>query len=231
MPGGSTWRGRSQLRRRRCVVADDELAGDDRRRRRATHGDVILARKDAPASYHLAVTLDDAAQGITHVVRGRDLFAATHVHRLLQALLGLPTPLYRHHALSWTRQGERLAKRDGAPTLAATARRRAWTARHLRRCSARRTPAHWLSARGGLDWRHEHLPLILLIAAMIATVVVLVRGLAIFLLNASNEVQRERRGAERVGAQIEQDDAIPHPVPGDRDHDRGRDPVHSPASN
>jgi glutamyl-Q tRNA(Asp) synthetase len=82
------------------------------------HGDVILARKDAPASYHLAVTVDDAAQGVTHVVRGRDLFAATHVHRLLQALLGLPTPVYRHHALIGNAAGKRLAKRDRAPTLA-----------------------------------------------------------------------------------------------------------------
>jgi glutamyl-Q tRNA(Asp) synthetase len=81
------------------------------------HGDVILARKDAPASYHLAVTVDDAAQGVTHVVRGRDLFAATHVHRLLQALLGLPTPIYRHHALLADDTGERLAKRNKAPTL------------------------------------------------------------------------------------------------------------------
>jgi glutamyl-Q tRNA(Asp) synthetase len=84
----------------------------------AIHGDVILARKDAPASYHLAVTVDDAAQGITHVVRGRDLFAATHVHRLLQALLALPTPVYRHHALIGGPDGRRLAKRDRAPTLA-----------------------------------------------------------------------------------------------------------------
>jgi glutamyl-Q tRNA(Asp) synthetase len=82
------------------------------------HGDVILARKDAPASYHLAVTVDDAAQGVTHVVRGRDLFGATHVHRLLQALLGLPTPIYRHHALIGNAEGKRLAKRDRAPTLA-----------------------------------------------------------------------------------------------------------------
>ena len=83
------------------------------------HGDVILARKDAPASYHLAVTVDDAAQGITHVVRGKDLFEATHVHRLLQALLGLPTPEYRHHDLLLGPDGERLAKRHGAPTLEA----------------------------------------------------------------------------------------------------------------
>lgn len=82
-------------------------------------GDVVLARKDAPASYHLAVTVDDAWQGITDVVRGEDLFFATHVHRLLQALLGLPTPRYHHHRLLADRQGRRLAKRDGAPTLQA----------------------------------------------------------------------------------------------------------------
>lgn len=82
-----------------------------------SHGDVILARKDAPASYHLAVTIDDAAQGISHVVRGADLFAATHVHRLLQALLDLPTPHYRHHALLAGPDGTRLAKRHRAPTL------------------------------------------------------------------------------------------------------------------
>lgn len=81
------------------------------------HGDVILARKDAPASYHLAVTVDDAAQGISHVVRGRDLFTATHVHRLLQALLDLPTPAYLHHDLLAGPDGTRLAKRHGAPTL------------------------------------------------------------------------------------------------------------------
>jgi glutamyl-Q tRNA(Asp) synthetase len=81
-------------------------------------GDVVLARKDAPVSYHLAVTLDDAAQGVTDVVRGRDLYAATHVHRLLQALLDLPTPNYHHHALLTDASGKRLAKRHGAPTLA-----------------------------------------------------------------------------------------------------------------
>ena len=82
-------------------------------------GDVVIARKDAPASYHLAVTVDDADQGVTDVVRGVDLFAATHVHRLLQALLGLPTPAYHHHPLLTGPDGERLAKRHGAPTLAA----------------------------------------------------------------------------------------------------------------
>lgn len=85
----------------------------------SSHGDVVLARKDAPAAYHLAVTIDDAAQGITDVVRGQDLFPATHVHRLLQALLGLSTPQYHHHPLLRDKDGRRLAKRDGAPTLEA----------------------------------------------------------------------------------------------------------------
>jgi glutamyl-Q tRNA(Asp) synthetase len=80
-------------------------------------GDVVLARKDAPVSYHLAVNVDDSAQGVTDVVRGRDLYAATDVHRLLQALLGLPTPLYHHHPLLLDGEGRRLAKRHGAPTL------------------------------------------------------------------------------------------------------------------
>jgi glutamyl-Q tRNA(Asp) synthetase len=84
-----------------------------------THGDVVLARKDAPVSYHLAVTVDDADQGVTDIVRGRDLYAATDVHRLLQALLGLPTPLYHHHPLLLGADGQRLAKRHGAPTLGA----------------------------------------------------------------------------------------------------------------
>ena len=85
----------------------------------AAHGDVVLARKDAPASYHLAVTIDDAAQGVTDVVRGRDLIGATDIHRLLQALLALPTPLYHHHGLIVGMDGQRLAKRQNAPTLAA----------------------------------------------------------------------------------------------------------------
>lgn len=84
----------------------------------AAHGDVVLARKDAPASYHLASTLDDAAMGVTHVIRGADLIASTDVHRLLQALLGLPVPLYRHHALVCGPDGKRLAKRDAAASLA-----------------------------------------------------------------------------------------------------------------
>jgi glutamyl-Q tRNA(Asp) synthetase len=81
-------------------------------------GDVVLARKDAPVSYHLAVTVDDAAQGVSDVIRGEDLFEATHVHRLLQALLGLPVPRYHHHPLLVDAEGRRLAKRHGAPALA-----------------------------------------------------------------------------------------------------------------
>jgi glutamyl-Q tRNA(Asp) synthetase len=81
-------------------------------------GDVVLVRKDMPASYHLAVTLDDAADGVTLVTRGADLFAASHVHRLLQALLGLPVPRWHHHALLLDETGEKLAKRRGSPALA-----------------------------------------------------------------------------------------------------------------
>jgi glutamyl-Q tRNA(Asp) synthetase len=80
-------------------------------------GDIVLARKDAPTSYHLAVTVDDADQEVTDIVRGRDLYAATHVHRLLQALLDLPSPVYHHHPLLLDAEGRRLAKRNGAPTI------------------------------------------------------------------------------------------------------------------
>lgn len=80
-------------------------------------GDVVLARKDTPASYHLCVTHDDAVQGVTLVTRGVDLLAATHVHVLLQALMGWPTPDYAHHALLTDAAGRRLAKRDRAATL------------------------------------------------------------------------------------------------------------------
>jgi glutamyl-Q tRNA(Asp) synthetase len=94
-------------RRRGPVVADP-----------APFGDIVLARRDAPAAYHLASTVDDAHQGITLVVRGADLFGATHIHRLLQALLGLPTPAYHHHALIAGPDGRRLAKRDDAASIA-----------------------------------------------------------------------------------------------------------------
>jgi glutamyl-Q tRNA(Asp) synthetase len=95
----------------------DDIAGPQRADP-LRHGDVVLARKDAPASYHLAVVVDDAFQQVSHVVRGADLREATHVHVLLQHLLGLPTPEYRHHGLLAGADGTRLAKRNGAPTLA-----------------------------------------------------------------------------------------------------------------
>lgn len=85
--------------------------------RPALFGDFVLARKDAPASYHLAVVVDDALQGVTLVTRGNDLFAAAHAHRLLHALLELPVPHYSHHRLILDASGKRLAKRDHATTL------------------------------------------------------------------------------------------------------------------
>ncbi|MDJ0511889.1 MAG: tRNA glutamyl-Q(34) synthetase GluQRS [Methyloceanibacter sp.] len=82
---------------------------------RQVHGDVVLARRDiGTAAYHLAVVVDDAAQGVTHVIRGEDLFEATPIHRLLQALLELPVPVWHHHALVRDENGNRLAKRDNA---------------------------------------------------------------------------------------------------------------------
>ena len=83
----------------------------------AAWGDVVLARKETPTSYHLAVAVDDALQGVTHVVRGQDLFLATSVHRLLQALLGLPVPVYRHHRLLVDADGRKLSKSTQATGL------------------------------------------------------------------------------------------------------------------
>lgn len=85
----------------------------------AAWGDVVLSRSDAPSSYHLSVTLDDALQGVTHVVRGLDLFHATSVHRLLQQLLGLPAPVYHHHRLIPGPDGRKLSKSFGDTGLAA----------------------------------------------------------------------------------------------------------------
>ena len=100
----------------RAVARAGPLAWHDREKgkiaaRPEIFGDVVLARKDTPTSYHLAVTADDALQGVTLVTRGADLFQATHVHRLLQALLGLDVPEYRHHRLLADASGQRLAKR------------------------------------------------------------------------------------------------------------------------
>lgn len=83
----------------------------------AQFGDVVLARKDAPASYHLCVTHDDVLQGVTLVTRGVDLKPATHLHRLIQALMGWPAPRYAHHRMLTDASGRRLAKRDKAATL------------------------------------------------------------------------------------------------------------------
>jgi glutamyl-Q tRNA(Asp) synthetase len=102
--GPLTWHDR----KRGTLTAEPELFGD-----------VVLARKETPTSYHLSVTVDDAVQGVTLVTRGEDLLPSTHIHRLLQALLGLPTPDYHHHALVRGADGPRLAKRNDAPTLAA----------------------------------------------------------------------------------------------------------------
>lgn len=88
-------------------------------------GDVVLARKETPTSYHLAVVVDDAAQDITLVTRGEDLLTATHLHRLLQSLLGLPVPRWKHHKLVTDSEGKRLAKRDNARALR-TLREQGW---------------------------------------------------------------------------------------------------------
>lgn len=118
-PAGASWR----LDMVRAVALagpltwTDELAGEQACRP-DLFGDIVLLRKDAPASYHLAATLDDAADRVTLVTRGADLFAATHVHRLLQALLGLPVPTWHHHPLLVEADGRKLAKRRGAPSLA-----------------------------------------------------------------------------------------------------------------
>lgn len=99
------------------LVWTDEIVGSvvaDPR----SFGDVVIVRKDLPASYHLAVTLDDAADGVTWVTRGKDLLDATHIHRVLQELLGLPVPHWHHHELILDEDGEKLAKRRGSPPLA-----------------------------------------------------------------------------------------------------------------
>jgi glutamyl-Q tRNA(Asp) synthetase len=80
-------------------------------------GDVVLARKDTPTSYHLSVVVDDGLQGVTHIIRGEDLYHATHIHVLLQRLLGLVTPVYHHHGLMLDEHGQRFAKRNKSVTL------------------------------------------------------------------------------------------------------------------
>jgi glutamyl-Q tRNA(Asp) synthetase len=101
----------------------EEGAGPDGERglipaRPETAGDVVVARKDAGTAYHVAVAHDDALQGVTHVIRGEDLFEAAHIQVLIQALMGWPTPVYRHHRLLTGPDGRRFAKRDRSETLA-----------------------------------------------------------------------------------------------------------------
>jgi glutamyl-Q tRNA(Asp) synthetase len=107
------------LRRTGPLTWLDERAGEQAARPELL-GDVVLVRREAetPASYHLAVTIDDSADGVTLVTRGMDLFPATHVHRLLQALLDLPVPAWHHHPLLLDETGTKLAKRRGSPSLA-----------------------------------------------------------------------------------------------------------------
>lgn len=118
-PAGAAWR----LDMARATAQAGPLEWNDERAgtqaaQPGPFGDIVLVRKDAPASYHLAATLDDAADGITLVTRGQDLFAASHVHRLLQALLDLPVPTWHHHPLLCEADGRKLAKRRGSPALA-----------------------------------------------------------------------------------------------------------------
>lgn len=108
------------------AISWKETGGEDLPQKKSTKsamhnavGDIVLARRDMGTSYHLSVVVDDAAQGITHVVRGRDLAEATPIHVILQRLLGLPQPVYHHHPLIRDDQGRRLAKRDDARSLAA----------------------------------------------------------------------------------------------------------------
>jgi glutamyl-Q tRNA(Asp) synthetase len=121
LAGGLSYSLRLDLKKALALISEPlgwkDLRHGSQRARPEVFGDVILARKDIPTSYHLAVTVDDALQGITLVTRGEDLLPATHLHRLLQALLGLPSPEYLHHPLICDAQGKRLAKRDHAESL------------------------------------------------------------------------------------------------------------------
>ena len=118
---GGDWRLLDFQEDGQLIRAEPELAGD-----------VILARKDLGVAYHLAAVVDDALQGVSHVIRGQDLFQATSIQRLLQALLDLPTPIYRHHPLLLRPDGKRFAKRDTGETIA-DIRTRGISAEALRR--------------------------------------------------------------------------------------------------
>lgn len=115
----------------RCLDAQGRHAGE-RPARPRDWGDVVLARRDVPTSYHLAVVVDDARQGVTHVVRGGDLERATDVHRVLQTLLGLPSPAYHHHRLLTGEDGQKLAKSTRSTALR-DLRAQGWTPADVRR--------------------------------------------------------------------------------------------------
>lgn len=125
LAAGEAYAWRLSLRQARAALGPDydRLSFNDEtglvRARPELHGDAVLARKDFPASYHLASVWDDAQQSVTHVIRGEDLRQSAHLHVLLQALLGLPRPLYRHHRLVLGADGKRLAKRDHSAALRA----------------------------------------------------------------------------------------------------------------
>lgn len=103
-----------------ALIYQENVAGEliERVATPERHGDVVLARKDTPVAYHFACCHDDALQGVTHVVRGLDLEDAPHIHVLIQALMGWPTPIYSHHSLLLAEDGRKLSKRDNAKSLA-----------------------------------------------------------------------------------------------------------------
>ena len=120
-PANPAWRLSLEVARKYLGARYDHLTftdhGQTQKANPSINGDVILGRKDIGVAYHLAVVIDDARQGITHITRGHDLYDATHTQVLLQALLGLPTPQYSHHALLLDNEGRRLAKRKGSKSL------------------------------------------------------------------------------------------------------------------
>jgi glutamyl-Q tRNA(Asp) synthetase len=120
-PANPAWRLSLEAARQHLGVRYDRLIftdhGQTQKADPSVNGDVILGRKDIGVAYHLAVVIDDARQGITHIIRGHDLYDATHTQVLLQALLDLPTPEYSHHALLLDAEGRRLAKRKGSKSL------------------------------------------------------------------------------------------------------------------
>jgi len=161
-------------------------------------GDVVLARKDAPTSYHLAATLDDADMGITHVLRGQDLRAATDIHRLLQALLALPTPVYRHHPLLVDAQGRRLAKRTGGIALADLRESGVDPARLRADLRAGRFPVGIALASAYIGAMNAFL-IILLIAAMGATLFMLIKGIVTFLKTTEEDLKSGPDGPSASG--------------------------------